>query len=169
MRPLALLKNRFPSRALTHMAAATTHVPAQSSTTPNAPANEGEELRLSDLEICYLGAGASGVVAKVRHRRTGVAFALKTAIDPDRDSDDQEDKALRRPARCTHVVRCHAVLGGPDDDVVSYVVELMDAGSLAGVLKKRGIPEPALAEAAARCLEAFAHIHAHGIACWNLV
>jgi mitogen-activated protein kinase kinase 9 len=102
-------------------------------------------------EICYLGAGTSGVVTKVRHRCTGVAFVVKTTIYPDCDFDDHEAKSLRRSAGWPHVVRCYAVLGGPDDDVVTYVLELMDAGTLAGVLNKRGgrgIPEPALAVAA---------------------
>jgi mitogen-activated protein kinase kinase 9 len=140
--------------------------PAAPPETPNnVPADD--ELRLSDLEeICHLGAGASGVVTKVRHRRTGAAFALKTAYFPDRD--DQEAEALRRSAGSPHVVRCHAVLESPaENDAVAYVLELMDAGTLAGILGRRsgrGLPETALAEAAARCLQGLAHLHSRGVA-----
>ncbi|CAO2203976.1 unnamed protein product [Urochloa humidicola] len=80
-----------------------------------APAEGGDELRLSDLErVCHLGEGACGVVTKVRHRRTGAVFALKTAhyADPSGGgaADDEEAEALRRCAGSPHVVRCHAVL-----------------------------------------------------------
>ncbi|GJN18421.1 hypothetical protein PR202_gb05583 [Eleusine coracana subsp. coracana] len=128
-------------------------------------------MRLSDLEeICHLGAGASGVVTKVHHRPTGAVFALKTTFFPDRGVDDDEQteaEALRRSAGSPHVVRCHAVLADPDENVLAYVLELMDAGTLGAILKKRGnrgLPEPALAEAAARCLDGLAHLHARGVA-----
>ena len=122
-------------------------------------------MRLSDLEeICHLGAGASGVVTKVRHRPTGAVFALKTTFFPDRGVDDYEQteaEALRRSAGSPHVVRCHAVLADPDENVLAYVLELMDAGTLGAVVKKHaGLPETALAEAAARCLDGLAHLHA---------
>ncbi|XP_062202322.1 mitogen-activated protein kinase kinase 9-like [Phragmites australis] len=126
-----------------------------------------EELRLSDLEqICHLGAGACGVVTKVRHRLTGSVFALKTAYYPEADAKDEEAEALRRSAGSPHVVRCHAVLSGVDD-VPAYVLEFMDAGTLGGVLRRRegrGLPELALAEVAARCFEGLAHVHSRGVA-----
>ncbi|CAO2176770.1 unnamed protein product [Urochloa humidicola] len=141
-------------------------------TTKKAPAEGGDELRLSDLEqVCHLGEGACGVVTKVRHRRTGAVFALKTAhyADPN-GSPDEEAEALRRCAGSPHVVRCHAVLtcaGADGDAAPAYVLELMDAGTLAGVLGRRGgrgFPERALAEVAARCLMGLTHAHSRGVA-----
>ncbi|KAL6842811.1 hypothetical protein ACP4OV_027655 [Aristida adscensionis] len=135
-----------------------------------APAPAEEELRLSDLErLGYLGEGACGVVFKVRHRRTGAVFALKTAHFPEPSAADEEAEALRRVAGSPHVVRCHAVLStsDSDDEAPAYVLELMDAGTLAGVLRGlggRGLPEPALAEVAARCLQGLAHVHSRGVA-----
>ncbi|GJM93953.1 hypothetical protein PR202_ga10554 [Eleusine coracana subsp. coracana] len=118
-------------------------------------------MRLSELEeIYHLGTGASGVVTKVCHRLTGAVFALKTTFFPNRGVDDDEQteaEALRRSAGCPHVVRCHAVLAEPEENVLAYVPELMDAGTLGAILKKRGnrgLLEPALAETAARCLDA---------------
>ncbi|CAO2190993.1 unnamed protein product [Urochloa humidicola] len=134
-----------------------------------APAEGGDELRLSDLEhVCHLGEGACGVVTKVRHRRTGAVFALKTAhyADPN-GAPDEEAEALRRCAGSPHVVRCHAVLADSATGAPAYVLELMDAGTLAGVLGRRGgrgFPERALAEVAARCLMGLAHAHSRGVA-----
>uniref|UniRef100_K3XRY2 Protein kinase domain-containing protein n=2 Tax=Setaria italica TaxID=4555 RepID=K3XRY2_SETIT len=138
--------------------------------TKEVPAAEGDdELRLSDLEqVCQLGEGACGVVTKVRHRRTGAVFALKTAhyADPS-GAPDEEAEALRRSAGSPHVVHCHAVLAGAADGAPAYVLELMDAGTLGGVLGRRGgrgIPEGALAEVAAWCLLGLAHVHSRGVA-----
>ncbi|KAL6615558.1 hypothetical protein ACP70R_037828 [Stipagrostis hirtigluma subsp. patula] len=140
--------------------------------TMKAPAPAGEPLRLSDLEkVGFLGEGASGVVSKARHRRTGAVFALKMARYPGTDVAE-EVEALRRAAAgpSPHVVRCHAVLRGADDDEdeePAYVLELMDAGTLGDVLRRRGtrgVPEPALAEVASRCLDGLAHIHSRGVA-----
>jgi mitogen-activated protein kinase kinase 9 len=47
---------------------------------------------------------------------------------------------------------------------VACVLEFMDAGTLASILGRRGLPEPALAEAAERCLQGLAHLHSRGIA-----
>ncbi|CAL4955739.1 unnamed protein product [Urochloa decumbens] len=150
--------------------------PPRETTTKKAPpapalAEEGgDELRLSDLEhVCDLGEGACGVVTKVRHRRTGAVFALKMAHYG--GPDDEEAEALRLCAGSPHVVRCHAVLSGTCADgggeAPAYVLELMDAGTLAGVLGRRGgrgFPEHALAEVAARCLQGLEHAHSRGVA-----
>ncbi|XP_066316433.1 mitogen-activated protein kinase kinase 9-like [Miscanthus floridulus] len=126
------------------------------------------DLRLSDLEqVCHLGEGACGVVTKVRHRGTGTEFALKTAhyAHPSRAADE-EAEALRRSAGSPHVVRCHAVLSGAGGEP-AYVLELMDAGTLGGIIGRRGgrgIPECALTEVAARCLQGLAHVHSRGVA-----
>ncbi|RLM93546.1 hypothetical protein C2845_PM08G18530 [Panicum miliaceum] len=124
--------------------------------TPAAAAEGGELLRLSDLErVCYLGEGACGEVTKTAHY-----------AGPSGAAADEEAEALRRSAGSPHVVRCHAVLGAAAD-APAYVLELMDAGTLGGVLGRRGgrgVPERALAEVAARCLQGLAHVHSRGVA-----
>ncbi|KAF6986250.1 hypothetical protein CFC21_004034 [Triticum aestivum] len=138
---------------------------------------EGEErrLKLSDLEwVADLGEGASGVVTKVRLRGStaGPAFALKVAHYPDdTDAGREQDEVLRRACGAgppsPYVVRCHAVLRSAGGEP-ACLLELMDAGSLHDVLRRRGgrggLPEPALAEVAARCALGLAHLHARGVA-----
>ncbi|KAF8676074.1 hypothetical protein HU200_047579 [Digitaria exilis] len=145
-------------------------IPAAPRETTAKKAEGDDELRLPDLEhVCDLGEGACGVVTKVRHRRTGAVFALKTAhySDPN-GAADEEAEALLRCAGSPHVVLCYSVLAGADADApASYVLELMDAGTLGDVLARRegrGIPDLALAEVAARCLQGLAHVHSRGVA-----
>jgi mitogen-activated protein kinase kinase len=107
-----------------------------------------------------LGEGACGVVTKVRLRGSGAVFALKTAYYSDPNSEE-EAEVLSRVGRSPHLVRCHAIFRGADEEP-AMLLELMDAGSLGRVLRQRdrvGIPEPALAEVAARCLAGLAHLH----------
>ncbi|CAN6199272.1 unnamed protein product [Urochloa humidicola] len=125
---------------------------------------------LSDFDwIGDLGAGGFARVFKVRHRRTGAVFALKMSYNADRAEKDEEAEVLRRAAGSPHVVTCHALLRGSAGEP-ACVLEFMDAGSLGRVLCRRwgrggfGIPEPALAEAAAQCSVGLAQLHARGVA-----
>ncbi|CAN6225635.1 unnamed protein product [Urochloa humidicola] len=135
---------------------------------PTPPAAEG--VLLSDFDwIGDLGAGGFARVSKVRHRRTGAVFALKMSYNADRAEKDEEAEVLRRAAGLPHVVNCHALFLGPAAEP-ACVLEFMDAGSLGSVLCRRqgmglgGIPEPALAEAAAHCAVGLAQLHARGVA-----
>ncbi|CAL4885356.1 unnamed protein product [Urochloa decumbens] len=126
-----------------------------------------EETRLSDFEwIGDLGAGGFARVSKMRHRRTGEVFALKMSNDAD-PKREKEAEVLRRAAGSPHVVACHALLRGPGGEP-GCVLELMDAGSLGDVLRRRrgrgGLPEQALAEAAAHCTVGLAQLHSRGVA-----
>ncbi|KAG2613896.1 hypothetical protein PVAP13_4KG387400 [Panicum virgatum] len=111
---------------------------------PPAPAPAPEELRLSDLDwVGDLGAGGFARVSKARHRRTGAVFALKMSYDADPDVEEEAEPA--------------------------FALEFMDAGSLGRVLCRRrgsrgGVPEPALAEAAAHCVVGLAQLHSRGVA-----
>ncbi|XP_039841934.1 mitogen-activated protein kinase kinase 9-like [Panicum virgatum] len=117
---------------------------------PPAPAPAPEELRLSDLDwVGDLGAGGFARVSKARHRRTGAVRPRCSAAPP-------------------HVVDCHAMLRGPAGEP-AFALEFMDAGSLGRVLCRRrgsrgGVPEPALAEAAAHCVVGLAQLHSRGVA-----
>jgi mitogen-activated protein kinase kinase len=103
----------------------------------------------------------------VRLRGTAAVFALKVAHYPaGPDAGEEHDEALRRARGSPHVVRCHAVLRG-DRGEPACLLELMDAGPLDAVLLRRGrggLPEPALAEVAARCVAGLAHLHSRGVA-----
>ncbi|XP_062194411.1 mitogen-activated protein kinase kinase 9-like [Phragmites australis] len=125
-----------------------------------------EELRLLDLErIDDLGEGGFATVTKVRHRRTGAVFALKVAFYPDPDADE-EAEVLRRTAGSPHIVRYHALLRERGGEL-ACVLELMDAGSLCAVLRRRGergLQEPALAEVTAQGLVGLAQLHSRGVA-----
>ncbi|KAM0833076.1 hypothetical protein ACQ4PT_064488 [Festuca glaucescens] len=126
-----------------------------------APELESGALKLSDFDkVGDLGEGACGVVTKVRLRGSGAVFALKTAYYSDPNSEE-EAEVLRRVGRSPHLVRCHAIFRGADEEP-AMLLELMDAGSLGRVLRHRdhdGLPEPALAEVVARCLAGLAHLH----------
>ncbi|KAM0834298.1 hypothetical protein ACQ4PT_049942 [Festuca glaucescens] len=137
---------------------------------PPAIKDQEGRLKLSDFEwLADLGEGASGVVTKVRLRGTAAVFALKVAHYPaSPDAAHEHDEALRRARGSPHVVRCHAVLRG-DRGEPACLLELMDAGSLDSILRRRrrrsrGLPEPALAEVAARCVAGLAHLHSRGVA-----
>ncbi|TVU45618.1 hypothetical protein EJB05_05109, partial [Eragrostis curvula] len=108
-------------------------------------------------------------VIKVRHRHTGEVFALKEAFNPCHDADAEEAEVLRRAAwgPSPHIVRCYALLPAGHDGGPASLLEFMDAGSLRDVLRRRGwrgFPEPALAEAASRCLLGLAQLHSRGVA-----
>ncbi|KAK3133133.1 hypothetical protein QOZ80_6AG0532800 [Eleusine coracana subsp. coracana] len=152
----------------------TTPAPRETPTRPPLPPPAPPEVESSDFDfIGVLGEGGFARVFKVRHRRTCEVFALKEAFNPSPDAEE-EAEVLRRAASSPspHVVQCHAVfLGGNDDDnngaLVVSVLELMDAGSLRAVLRRlqrRGFLEPALAEAAHRCLMGLAQLHSRGVA-----
>ncbi|KAG8077214.1 hypothetical protein GUJ93_ZPchr0007g4502 [Zizania palustris] len=126
------------------------------------------ELRFSDLdEIDKLGEGACGEVTKVRLRGSSAEFALKIAYYDNNDPEG-EMEVLRRVAQSgsPYIVGCHATFRGPADEP-AMLLELMDAGSLSRVVRSRGghgLPEPALAEVAARCLAGLVHLHSRGVA-----
>ncbi|KAL6844680.1 hypothetical protein ACP4OV_025339 [Aristida adscensionis] len=138
--------------------------PRETATAPPPPA-AAKEVELSDFDwVDDLGEGGFARVTKVRHRRTGELFALKQAFYPSPGADE-EAEALRRAAGSPHVVRCHAVLRGYGGEP-ACVMELMDGGSLGDLLDRRGrrgLPEPAVAEAAARCLAGLLHLHSRGV------
>ncbi|CAL5081032.1 unnamed protein product [Urochloa decumbens] len=105
---------------------------------PPQPASHG--VRLSDFEwIDDLGAGGFARVSKVRLRRTGAVFALKISYGTAYPgTEDEEAEVLCRTS--SPATPCSAEMG------------------------MGGIPEPALAEAAAQCVVGLAQLHARGVA-----
>jgi hypothetical protein len=72
--------------------------------------------QLSDFDwIGDLDRGSFTTVIKVCHRRTGEVFALKEAIHPTPDTYEEAEVLVRAAASPSpYVVRCHAVIVGPD-------------------------------------------------------
>ena len=127
-------------------------------TTPGLPSSsphaQSFDVALRDLRVTgVLGRGAGGVVHSCEHGPTGTVFALKVVPLDVRD-------ALRRriiaELRCLHAsLSCPAIVPMHGaflcDGSVAIVLEFMDAGSLADLLKSRGA---ALAEEHVTCIAA---------------
>ncbi|CAI5458723.1 unnamed protein product [Closterium sp. Yama58-4] len=122
-----------------------------------------EDVALEDLEriLPPLGFGSGGRVYRVRHKKTGKEYALKV-IQEKYDEEVrkqiiQEMQILRR-ARSDHVVECYGIFDHLGE--ISFVLELMDGGTLADVTKKRGkIPESFMPEVARQCLQGLLYLH----------
>ncbi|ERN17934.1 hypothetical protein AMTRI_Chr13g121890 [Amborella trichopoda] len=130
------------------------------------PLPPSSEVALEELEkVCRLGSGSSGKVYKARHVHTGAIYALKIIQEKHdaqvRQQIKREMEILRR-ALNPHVVRCYGVFDRGGE--ISFVLEYMDAGSLADVLAAhRRIPEPFLARVAAHCLQGLLYLHKNKI------
>jgi hypothetical protein len=70
----------------------------------------------SDFDcISDLDRGSFATVIKVCHHRTGEVFTLKEAIHPTPDAYEEAEVLVRAAASPSpYVVRCHAVIVGPD-------------------------------------------------------
>uniref|UniRef100_A0ACD5WAD6 Uncharacterized protein n=1 Tax=Avena sativa TaxID=4498 RepID=A0ACD5WAD6_AVESA len=128
-------------------------------------ASTSGEFGESDFDrIDVLGRGNGGPVYKVAHRRTSALYALKVVHGREGEpgSSAAEADVLRR-ADSPYVVRCHSVLPTASGDA-ALLLELVDGGSLASVMGRRGaFPEAALAEVAAQALSGLAYLHARRI------
>ncbi|KAG1673182.1 hypothetical protein FOA52_015293 [Chlamydomonas sp. UWO 241] len=120
-------------------------------------------LSLDDLQnLGVIGSGSSGVAKKVRNKHTGELLVLKV-IQFDVSSDvlrKQVTTELRTlyGASHPHVVRYHQAFF--DNGAITIVMEYMDGGSLADVLKvRKGLPERYIAELARQLVSGLQHLH----------
>ena len=92
---------------------------------------------LADLEMLeQLGAGASGVVSKARHRATGTIVAVKCVTILEKAKRDQvvsELRIMKKHAASWHVHMHNAFY---EDARVYTVLEMMDAGSIEDLIQK---------------------------------
>ncbi|KMZ72687.1 Protein kinase [Zostera marina] len=115
-----------------------------------------------DLEtVKVIGKGSSGVVQLVRHKWTKVFFALKgiqmNIQETVRQQIVQELK-INQTAQCPHIVVCYHSYY--NNGVISLVLEYMDRGSLADVLKQaQTILEPYLAVLCKQVLSGLVYLH----------
>src|SRR5262245_9905099 len=87
-----------------------------------------------------LGAGAMGVVYRARHVQTGVELALKV-IAPGFASNEllvarfEREMAIVRKLTHPNIVRCFET--GTDGSQRFFVMELIEGGSIAALLKRK--------------------------------
>ncbi|XP_020597230.1 mitogen-activated protein kinase kinase 9-like [Phalaenopsis equestris] len=123
---------------------------------------------LSDLDkIKILGHGNSGNVYLVRHRLTGVLYALKTlsANESIRRRQISREIDIHRFADSPTIVRCDDVFSTPSGDI-ALLLEYMDIGSLESLLHARGrrpFTEAAIAAISRQVLLGLSYLHSHQI------
>ncbi|XP_024383526.1 mitogen-activated protein kinase kinase 9 [Physcomitrium patens] len=121
---------------------------------------------LSDLEkVSLLGAGSGGKVYKVRHRWTGKEYALKI-IQAKHEvmvrRQIMREMEILQISKSPHLVECYGVFDRGGE--ISFVLEYMDGGTLADVLKyHKKIGERYLAEVTKQVLLGLLYLHKHKI------
>lgn len=120
---------------------------------------------LSDYEVVgVLGQGGMGVVHEVRHRRTGISYALKrtlAAADP-----DEHIRLIREAellARLDHpgLVRVHSA--DFSGEAPAFVLELLEGGSLQDRIQTGPMPLDEARRVAEQVGEAVGYLHREGV------
>ncbi|GLJ12299.1 hypothetical protein SUGI_0188250 [Cryptomeria japonica] len=121
---------------------------------------------LCDLEkVGVLGHGSQGSVYKVLHRRSSSYFALKVVrldCDPSSTRQIMREVEIAKKINSPSIVKCEGVFeqGGN----INFVLEYMDGGSLANLLKhKRRMTESCIAKIARQVLEGLKYLHSERI------
>ncbi|XP_065849949.1 mitogen-activated protein kinase kinase SIPKK [Euphorbia lathyris] len=120
------------------------------------------QLSLADVDtIKVIGKGSSGIVQLVQHKWTGQFFALKviqmTIEETTRKAIAKELK-INQSSQCPYVVMCYQSFY--DNGVISIILEYMDGGSLADLLRKvKSIPEAYLAAICKQVLKGLLYLH----------
>ncbi|WCJ42597.1 Mitogen-activated protein kinase kinase 6 [Euphorbia peplus] len=120
------------------------------------------EFSLDDLEtIKVIGKGSGGVVQLVRHKWVGTFFALKVIqmnIQEEIRKQIVQELKINQGSQCPHVVVCHHSFY--HNGAFSLVLEYMDRGSLADVIKQvKTILEPYLAVVCKQVLQGLVYLH----------
>ncbi|OIW18734.1 hypothetical protein TanjilG_13486 [Lupinus angustifolius] len=121
-----------------------------------------EQLSLADIDIVkVVGKGSGGVVQLVQHKWTSQFFALKIIqmnIEESMRKQIVKELKINQAAQCPYVVVCYQSFY--DNGVISIILEYMDGGSLADLLKKvKTIPEPYLAAIFKQVLKGLVYLH----------
>lgn len=130
------------------------------------PPPVARDVVLSDLErIGVLGAGSGGKVYKVRDRWTGKEYALKIIQEKHELAVRRQimrEMEILRTSKSQHLVECYGVFDHGGE--ISFVLEYMDGGTLADVLKfHKKIGERYLAEVTKQVLLGLLYLHKHKI------
>lgn len=128
--------------------------------------SEGKELdfevTLEDLEtVKVIGKGSGGVVQLVRHKWVGKLFALKVIqmnIQEEIRKQIVQELKINQSSQCPYIVVCYHSFY--HNGAISLVLEYMDRGSLADVIKQvKTILEPYLAVACKQVLQGLVYLH----------
>ncbi|XP_010536835.1 PREDICTED: mitogen-activated protein kinase kinase 6 [Tarenaya hassleriana] len=128
--------------------------------------SEGKELDFeitpADLEsVKVIGKGNGGVVQLVRHKWDGKLFAMKVIqmnIQEEIRKQIVQELIINQASQCPHVVVCYQSFY--HNGAFSLVLEYMDRGSLADVIKQvKTILEPYLAVACKQVLQGLVYLH----------
>eukprot|EP00262_Sarcandra_glabra_P002362 TRINITY_DN1263_c0_g1_i1.p1 TRINITY_DN1263_c0_g1~~TRINITY_DN1263_c0_g1_i1.p1 ORF type:complete len:355 (+),score=45.24 TRINITY_DN1263_c0_g1_i1:191-1255(+) len=120
------------------------------------------QFSLEDLEaIKVIGKGSGGVVQLVRHKWMGTLFALKIIqmnIQETIRKQIVQELKINQSSQCPHVVVCYHSFY--HNGVISLVLEYMDRGSLADIVKQvTTILEPYLAVVCKQVLQGLVYLH----------
>uniref|UniRef100_A0A2P2LA94 mitogen-activated protein kinase kinase n=1 Tax=Rhizophora mucronata TaxID=61149 RepID=A0A2P2LA94_RHIMU len=120
------------------------------------------QLSLADIDtIKVIGKGSGGVVQLVQHKWTGQFFALKAIqmnIEESARRAIAQELKINQSSECPYVVMCYDSFYV--NGAVSIILEYMDGGSLADLLRKvKTIPESHLAEICKQVLKGLMYLH----------
>ncbi|XP_027330022.1 mitogen-activated protein kinase kinase 2 [Abrus precatorius] len=120
------------------------------------------QLSLADIDVIkVVGKGNGGVVQLVQHKWTSQFFALKVIqmnIEESMRKQIAQELKINQQAQCPYVVVCYQSFY--ENGVISIILEYMDGGSLADLLKKvKTIPEPYLAAICKQVLKGLMYLH----------
>ncbi|KAF3790050.1 Mitogen-activated protein kinase kinase 1 [Nymphaea thermarum] len=120
------------------------------------------EFSLADFEtIRVIGKGSGGVVQLVRHKWTEQLYALKAIqmnIQETIRKQIVQELKINQGSQSPYIVVCHHSLY--HNGIISLVLEYMDRGSLADVVKQvKTILEPYLAVVCKQVLQGLVHLH----------
>ncbi|XP_068639861.1 mitogen-activated protein kinase kinase 6 [Aristolochia californica] len=120
------------------------------------------QFSLEDLEtVKVIGKGSGGVVQLVRHKWVGTLFALKVIqmnIQETIRKQIVQEVKINQSSQCPHVVVCYHSFY--HNGVISLVLEYMDRGSLADVVRQvKTILEPYLAVVCKQVLKGLVYLH----------
>ncbi|KAG9443047.1 hypothetical protein H6P81_018901 [Aristolochia fimbriata] len=120
------------------------------------------QFSLEDLEtVKVIGKGSGGVVQLVRHKWVGTLFALKVIqmnIQETIRKQIVQELKINQSSQCPHVVVCYHSFY--HNGVISLVLEYMDRGSLADVVRQvKTILEPYLAVVCQQVLKGLVYLH----------
>ncbi|BFG39672.1 hypothetical protein CerSpe_259460 [Prunus speciosa] len=120
------------------------------------------QMNLADLYVIkVIGKGNGGVVQLVQHKWTGQFFALKVIqmnIEESIRTLIARELKINQSSQCPYIVVCYQSFY--DNGTISIILEYMDGGSLADLLKKvKTIPEPYLASICKQVLRGLLYLH----------
>lgn len=124
--------------------------------------------QISEFELCeVLGVGTVGTIYRAIEKSSGKQFAIKK-LHPGVSQDQLIRARFRREMaileRLTHPHIVHYYGGGEDDGILFYVMELVNGGTVKGLLQVKGTFEwPIVVEVTRQICSALQYAHNNGV------